>query len=136
MRECVWVETERGAGLLTKLEAFVDSVDRKLGGSVGAHARMHGEASCGGNRNDGPHAAEMLDEIVNHQIWTLDIGFLQDIVSWQRSTKSVKSRRGVNTHEVLPPEGGFDFSHQSSIHGPGGIDQDVHLVEMSPEVLI
>ena len=67
----------RGGSLLTKLNAFVESIDCKLSGGIGAHAWMDGEASCGGHCNDSPHAAKMLDEIVNHKMGSFDVCFLQ-----------------------------------------------------------
>lgn len=63
--------------LLTKLDVFVDPIDGKLRSGVGAHAWMDGAASCGGHCNDSPHAAKMLDEIVNHKMGSFDVCFLR-----------------------------------------------------------
>lgn len=63
--------------LLTKLNAFAESIKCKLGSRVGAHAWMDDAASCGGHCNDSPHAAKMLDEVVNHKMGSFDVCFLR-----------------------------------------------------------
>lgn len=74
----VGIEPEGGGkSFLTKLNAFVESINCKLSGGIGAHAWMDDAAGCGGHCNDSPHAAKVLDEIVDHKMGSLYVCFLR-----------------------------------------------------------
>ena len=90
---------------------------------------MDDGAGGGGYGDDCSCGAEMLEEMVDHEMGSFDVGFLH-----RDQNESMGNRR--YTYEVLPPEGRFDVSDQAGIQSPGRIDQDVHLVKVLANVLI
>lgn len=64
--------------LLTKLEAFVDPIDRKLRGPIRAHTWIDGCAGNRGYRNNCTYATKMLDEMMDHEKGAFDVGLLQN----------------------------------------------------------